>query len=197
MNFTKSLATLAIIAALSFTSCNQKESSKSTASNGAKTEAGTQGMNIRYVDGDTIMEKYNLAKDLNEAMLRRQNQFDAASQQRESEISKYANSVDQKMKSNQYLTEDAYKADMLKGQKMQKDAQEYLGKMQQSIQSEYTQNSQQLQDSISNYLKEYAKQKGYDMVLLKTATLYVDPKFEVTDEVIEGLNKRYTKVSKK
>ena len=35
------------------------------------------------------------------------------------------------------------------------------------------------------------------MVLRKSATLYIDPKYDVTKEVIEGLNKRYTKVAKK
>ena len=42
-----------------------------------------------------------------------------------------------------------------------------------------------------------AKQKGYDMVLRKSATLYIDPKYDVTQDVIEGLNKRYNKVAKK
>lgn len=142
------------------------------------------------------MEKYNLAKDLNESMLRRQNQLDAAQQQRSTEINKFGSAMQQKYKNNQYLTQESFNSDQAKLQKMQSDAQNYLGKMQQSIQNEYTQNSRQLQDSISNYLKVYAKEKGYDMVLLKSATLYADPKYDVTDQVVEGLNKRYNKVSK-
>ena len=58
-------------------------------------------------------------------------------------------------------------------------------------------NSQQLQDSIDNYVKIYAKQKGYDMILSKASTFYIDPKYDVTDEVVKGLNQRYTKVAKK
>ena len=42
-----------------------------------------------------------------------------------------------------------------------------------------------------------AADKGFDMVIRKSATLYIDPKYDVTDEVIAGLNKRYTKVEKK
>ena len=80
---------------------------------------------------------------------------------------------------------------------MQNDAQTYLGNLQQSIQNELNQSQIQLLDSINNFMKEYAKKKGYDLVLRKSATLYIDPKYDVTDDVVDGLNKRYTKVEKK
>ena len=47
-------------------------------------------MKICYVDEDSILNNYNLAKDINEAMLRRQNQFDAAQTQRGNAIQKFA-----------------------------------------------------------------------------------------------------------
>ena len=105
--------------------------------------------------------------------------------------------MQQKLKTNGYLTEDSYKADEAKLAKMQNDAQNYLGNLQQSIQNELMQSQTQLMDSINNFMNEYAKQKGYDMVLRKSATLYIDSKYDVTNEVIEGLNKRYNKVAKK
>ena len=43
-------------------------------------------------------------------------------------------------------------------------------------------------------MKDYAKKKGFDMVLRKSATLFIDEKYDVTKEVIDGLNKRYNKV---
>ena len=143
------------------------------------------------------MAQYNLAKDINEAMLRRQNQFDAAQQQRSNEITKFGNAMQQKYKNNGYLTEESFNADQNKLQKMQNDAQSYLGNLQQSIQNELNQSQVQLLDSIDNFMKEYAQKKGYDLILRKSATLFVDPKYDVTDEVVEGLNKRYNKVEKK
>ena len=35
------------------------------------------------------------------------------------------------------------------------------------------------------------------MVLRKSATLFIDEKYDVTEEVIDGLNKRYNKVGSK
>lgn len=198
MNLLRSFSALALIAVLLFgVSCNEKKPAK-PAKNSAKTEqSASQPMSIRYVDEDSIMSNYILAKEINEAMLRKQNQYDAASQQRGNELNKFANSMQQKYKNNGYLTEESFNADQAKLQKMQTDAENYLGGMQQRMQNELAQSQAQLLDSIDNYMKIYAKEKGYDMVIRKSATLYVDERFDVTDEVIEGLNKRYNKVSNK
>ena len=193
MNFIKNYTKLALFAAvmmMAATSCNDKPAEAPKAANGTATE----NLKIRYIDEDSIMANYNLAKDINEAMLRRQNQFDAAQKQRSNEIGKFTNAMQQKYQNNQYLTEEAFNADQAKLQKMQADAENYLANLQQSIQNELNQSQIQLLDSIDNFLKDYAKKKGFDMVLRKSATLYIDEKYDVTKEVVEGLNKRYNKV---
>lgn len=197
MKLTRIFAQLLLVAAcaVALTSCNEKP--KETKPAATMPQAAMEKMTIRYVDEDSIMNNYNLAKDINEAMLRRQNQFDAAQTQKGNEINKFGTAMQQKLKTNGYLTEDSYKADEAKLQKMQNDAQNYLGNLQQSIQNELLQSQTQLMDSINNFMNEYAKQKGYDMVLRKSATLYIDSKYDVTQEVIDGLNKRYNKVAKK
>ena len=193
MNFIKHYTKLAMFAAvmmLAATSCNNKPAEAPKAATGSALE----NLKIRYIDEDSIMANYNLAKDINEAMLRRQNQYDAAQKQRGNEISKFGNAMQQKYQNNQYLTEEAFNADQAKLQKMQADAENYLASLQQSIQNELNQSQNQLLDSIDNFMKDYAKKKGFDMILRKSATLFIDEKYDVTKEVIEGLNKRYNKV---
>ena len=196
MNFIKHYTKLALFAAavlmMSATSCNEKPAEAPKAGG-----AALENLKIRYIDEDSIMANYNLAKDINEAMLRRQNQFDAAQKQRGNEISKFGNAMQQKYQNNQYLTEEAFNADQAKLQKMQADAENYLAGLQQSIQNELNQSQIQWLDSIDNFMKDYAKKKGFDMVLRKSATLFIDEKYDVTNEVIEGLNKRYNKVGGK
>ncbi|MBR6283973.1 MAG: OmpH family outer membrane protein [Muribaculaceae bacterium] len=197
MNFNR-FTTLATVVAMMLLalSCNQKPQKSAAPAAGGNTQA-MEKMTIRYVDVDTILEHYNLAKDINEAMLRKQNQFDAAQQQRSNDINKFADQMQTKYKNNGYLSEESFNADQATLAKKQREAESYLGNLQQNIQNELGQSQQQLLDSINNFMKEYARQKGYDMVLKKEATLYIDPKYDVTDEVVEGLNKRYTKVAKK
>ena len=191
-HYTK-LALFAAVMVMAATSCNEKKVEAPKAAQGAA--VGT--LKIRYIDEDSIMANYNLAKDINEAMLRRQNQYDAAQKQRGSDISKFTNAMQQKYQNNQYLTEEAFNADQAKLQKMQADAENYLANLQQSIANELNQSQIQLLDSIDNFLKDYAKKKGFDMVLRKSATLYIDEKYDVTEEVVDGLNKRYNKVGSK
>ena len=193
MNFIKHYTKLALFAAvmvMAAASCNDKPAEAPKPAEGAAIET----LKIRYIDEDSIMANYNLAKDINEAMLRRQNQYDAAQKQRASDINKFGNAMQQKYQNNQYLTEEAFNADQAKLQKMQADAENYLAGLQQSIANELNQSQIQLLDSIDNFMKEYAKKKGFDMVLRKSATLYIDEKYDVTEEVIDGLNKRYNKV---
>ena len=184
------VALFAAVVAMAMCSCEGNKKAEAPKTPGTAME----NLNIRYIDEDSIMANYNLAKDINEAMLRRQNQYDAAQKQRGTEINKFGNAMQQKYKNNQYLTEEAFNADQAKLQKMQADAENYLANLQQSIQNELNQSQIQLLDSIDNFLKDYAKKKGYDMVLRKSATLYIDEKYDITDDVIEGLNKRYNKV---
>ncbi len=197
MNFIKhytKLALLATVMVLAATSCNDNQKAEAPKADGG---AAMENLKIRYIDEDSIMANYNLAKDINEAMLRRQNQYDAAQKQRAGEINKFGNAMQQKYQNNQYLTEEAFNADQAKLQKMQADAENYLAGLQQSISNELNQSQIQLLDSIDNFMKDYAKKKGFDMVLRKSATLFIDEKYDVTKEVIEGLNKRYNKVAGK
>lgn len=179
------------------TSCadGKKESVNAESAESGK-EAAPQ-MVIRYIDEDSLLAQYNLAKDINEAMLRRTNQFDAEQQRRARDIQKFAGDMEQKYKNNGYLSQESFNADQNKLAKMQSDAENYLARLQRDIQSEMQQNTIQLNDSINNYLKAYSKENGFDMVLRKQSAFYMDSKYEVTKEVVEGLNKRYNKVEKK
>lgn len=153
---------------------------------------------IRYVDADTLMAKYNLAKDFNEAGITMQNNYDAAQKTQSQVIQSMENEFQAKEKRNIYATDPTQaKADQARYQKAIADAQKKLNDMQMNMNKQAQQNNQQLLDSINSYMKIYAKEKGYDMILNKAATFYMDPKYDVTDEVVKGLNKRYTKVAKK
>ena len=179
-----------------FTSCTETKTNNNTEAVAEETNQEPQ-MVIRYIDEDSLLAQYNLAKDINEAMLRRSNQFDSEQQRRAREIQKLATDMENKYRNNGYLTQESFNADQNKLAKMQSDAESYMARLQRDIQNEMLQNQIQLNDSINNFLKSYCKEKGFNAVLRKTATFYVDSKYEVTKEVVEGLNKRYNKVEKK
>ena len=53
---------------------------------------------------------------------------------------------------------------------------------------------------VNVFLKEYNKTKGYNLILSNTGfdnLLYADSSFNITQEIIDGLNARYTSAPKK
>lgn len=186
---------LLTIVAVSVTACsNDKSDSKKTV---AKTteKAADVLPNYRYVDTDTVLAKYNLAKDFDEDMLRMQNNFDAESKRHENQVRQFQNTMQNKANNNQY-TEATYKADQQHLAQLGSNAEQALGKLQNSMAQAGMEAQKTLNDSIQNFIKEYNLTHGYDAIFYKGATLYIDPRLDITDEVVEGLNARYNKVKK-
>ena len=80
--------------------------------------------------------------------------------------------------------------------KVQQDGIEKSFKQLETQMAEATNAYQQtLRDSLNNFLKEYNKDRRYKMILSKSGDnmLYADKSLDITDEVINGLNKRYKK----
>lgn len=189
-----------VIALASMSSCSSSEEKNADApAKEATTEAAKPAAlpNIRYIDGDSVTANYNYAKDLKELAVKAYSKLESAQQSRENDITTFGKSIDSKMKTNGYLSEESYKADVAKFQKMQADAQNYLAGLQRNTEMELAQQQQQLNDSIDAFIKDYNKTKGYDAILFKAAGVYFNPALDITNEVVKGLNERYTKVSKK
>lgn len=195
---------LVALMGVSLTSCGgDSATNKSTATPADAAAATTNGdaapalINIRYIDGDSVLTHYQLAKDLQESTMRAVQRLDNARNSKGMEIQKFASSIEQKARSNGYLTEASYNADMQKLQKMQQDAENYLAGLSRTADNELAQQQIELNDSIEKFIKEYNASKGYDAILYKNAGVFFNPALDITNEVIEGLNARYTKPADK
>ncbi len=189
-----SLAVLAIVA----TACGSDNASKDAPAAKTKTaKADTNLPNYRSVDLDSVLSKYNLAKDYNEEMLRMQTNMESAAKRHENKIQNFATSMQNKMQNNGYLSEASYRQDEQTINNMQSEAQRNIATLQNNYQSAAMQAQQAVIDSITEFIKDYNKTRGYDAIFQKASTLYIDPDLDITDEVVEGLNARYNKVAKK
>jgi outer membrane protein len=152
--------------------------------------------NYRYVDIDTVLSRYNLAKDYSEQMLRLQSNYENEGRKHQSSINTFAKSMEDKYKSNGYLSEASFNQDQQKLAGMQSSAQKSMEQLEASMQQQYMEAQKIVNDSIQKFIEVYNAQHGYDAILLKAATLYINPDLDITDEVVEGLNARYNKVKK-
>ena len=90
-------------------------------------ESFASSTNIRYIDLDTIMEYYHLAKDVQEFTIRTYSELEQAQRTEANKIQKFGQSIEDNMRKNVYLSEQSYNADVQKLNKMQADAQSRTG----------------------------------------------------------------------
>ncbi|MDE6026496.1 MAG: OmpH family outer membrane protein [Muribaculaceae bacterium] len=199
------IAAAAIIASGLFTTAcaNGNDAGNNEKNKAAKTEKNAlkkdvkELPNYRYVDIDTVLSKYNLAKDYNEEIVRLQTNMESQMKRHQTEIQNFASSMDKKMQNNGYLSEASFKQDQNSLAGMQEKAQKNMASLQSNFETSAMQAQQAVNDSIEAFVKEYNKTRGYDAILLKNATLYINPDLDITNEIVEGLNARYNKVNKK
>lgn len=192
------VAAMAVLA-LCATACGSGEEKKAAPAKQEKSSKTATHIlpNYRYVDLDSVLSKYNLAKDFNEEMLRMQNNMASAEKHHTTKIQNFANTMQNKMQNNGYLSEASYRQDEQTLNNLQNEAQKAMATLQTNMQNAALQGQQAVIDSITEFVKEYNKTRGYDAIFQKASTLYINPELDITDDVVEGLNARYNKVSKK
>lgn len=153
--------------------------------------------NYRYVDLDTILSRYNLAKDYNEEMLRMQTNLESEAKRHRNSLQAMAGKMENKMQNNSYLTRESYEKDQQNLANAQASAERQMMSLQENAAKAAETAQKTVNDSIEAFIKEYNAKHGYDAILFKAATLYINPDLDITEEVVEGLNARYNKVNKK
>ncbi len=148
------------------------------------------------MDLDTVLSKYNLAKDYNEEILRMQTNMESEVKRHENSIQSFASSMQKKLQNNGYLSEESYKADQDKINNMQANAQRSVASLQSNFENAAMNAQKTVNDSVQAFIKEYNAKKKYDAIFFKAATLFISPELDITAEVVEGLNARYNKVKK-
>ena len=190
------LVALAAISIFGTTACSGDASTNTSKSASAKVDkkAGASNLpNYRYVDIDTILEKYNLSKDYNEQMLRLQNSLQTKERQHQNNIQSFGQKMESKYKSGGYLSEASFNQDQKTLAGMQANAERDMNVAAQNAMRQQQAAEKEVMDSIKNYIDVYMTTHTYDAIFFKNATLYINPNLDITDEIVEGLNARYNK----
>ena len=190
------LAALALI--VLFSQCAGKADNQ--AANASTQAAGLSGMKIAYVEIDTLLAKYNYCVDLNEAMVKKSENVRLTLNQKAKDLDRQKQEFQTKVQNNAYLTQERAQQEYNRIAKLEQDLQNLGNKLQSELMSENEKNSLQLRDSINAFLKEYNKTRGYSMIISNTGfdnLLYADSIYNITHEILEGLNARYSSPVKK
>ena len=153
----------------------------------------TVGLKIAYVELDTLMSQYQLYKDYSEVLTRKGNNIQKTLAQKQRALESHAAAVQKKYESNEFTTRDEVERAQASIEKEQRDLAELADRLQNEFAMEQARINDEARDSIQSFLKRYNKTKKYDYVMVKAGDnlLVANPKFNITNDIVKGLNKRY------
>ena len=183
---------LAAAAMVALASCNNetpKMDEKSTAA-----EAGQQGgVKIAYVEVDSLMTQYEFCKEftliLEKKSTNARNTLNSKGQALQSAMANFQ----QKLQNNGFTSREQAESQQAAIQRQQQSLQELQARLENELATETQKYNAGLRDSLSHFLDAYNKDKKYDLILTKQGDniLYAAKRFDITADVINGLNKRY------
>lgn len=186
--------TVILLATLIF-SCN-KDKAK-TASKSTSVTAGKSVEQIVFVNSDSLLNNYEYFKTI-------RNSFEAKSKKAQSDLtakgSAFQREVNAYQQSAATLSADQRATTEERLARKQQELATYKQNAGSALANEEAEENEKLYNKVSEYLKKYAKTKGYKMVLTYSkanpTVLFADESLDVTKQVVEGLNEEYKKDKK-
>lgn len=181
----------AIAIVVLFSQCNKK--SDTSVVDAKALPAGS--LKIAYVEIDSLPTKYNMWKDLNEAMVKKEENSRAVLNQKANELQQAKQDFQKKYENNAFLSKERAQAEYNRLMKMDQDLQSLQQKLQNEFAAENQKLNVQIHDSINAFIKDFNKQHHFNLILTSAGfnnLLYADKSMNITEAVLEGLNKRYT-----
>jgi outer membrane protein len=151
---------------------------------------------IAYVDMDSIIAKYNFAIDANDKLV---NKYEDSQAKLNKKVKTFENDYKNflhKEQNNAFMSRERYEKEKERLIKKEQELQELSTQLSQEYMMENQKLVQQFNDSIDNFLKLYNADGRYHLIFRNTATdniMLAAEEYNITDEVVDGLNARYKK----
>lgn len=154
---------------------------------------------IAYVNVDSLLLNYQFAKESNETLLKKQEDsrldLNVQARQLQGEMAEFQ----RKLENNAFLSRERAEQEQNRLMRKEQDLQQLNAKLSQELMEVQQKVSEELRDTINAFLKEFNKNKKYEMIISNTASdniLLANEGYDITQEVIEILNERYNKKKK-
>ena len=188
-NYLSPLSLGLVLSALVISSCSKQEPKTAT------TDSATQA--IVYVNSDSLLNNYeyfkNISDKFEEKSKKAQADLSAKGTAFQREVAQYQQQAGSMSADQRAATEDRLA-------RKQQELAAYNQNASSALANEQAAENEKLYDKVAEFLKGYAKEKGYKMVLTYSkanpTVLYADESLDVTKEVVEGLNAAYKKEGK-
>jgi outer membrane protein len=162
-------------------------------------EVSASGLKIAYVEVDSLMTQYDFAKDYSVTLQKKSNNARNTLTTKGNALQAAVNNFQQKLNNNGFTSREQAASQQAAIERQQRDLQELQARLENELASETAKFNETLRDSLQNFLKDYNKDKQFSLILTKQGDniLLADKRFDITNDVINGLNKRYKPAPKK
>jgi len=157
-----------------------------------KSDSTGSSFRIAYFEMDSLQNNYEYYKQIVK-------ELGVSEQQKRSELmskrNEYAAKVKEYQQKGQTMTQaEVANANQVVGQ-LEKEYQELEQAKGQEMQEEKMKKLQDIQKKIQDYLKDYNKDKGYSFIFMNSPDLiyYKDTVYNITNDLLKGLNEQYKK----
>ena len=197
----KSFSKIAIVTltAFAFIACNNQPKQNDTVAskNETTTTPASDNQKVAHVEIDSIMSQYTYWKDVTKIIKAKEANIQRTLAGKQKAIQAAAANFQQNVQANKYTQVQAQQI-QASIQKQAQDADALQQRLGAEYQNEVAKYNKALSDSVHNYLKEYNKDKKFAIILAKSGDniLYADPAYNITDDVIKGMNQAYKGMKK-
>ena len=183
------------IALLAMASCNKEAQKVDEKTQAHATQSGS--VKIAYVEVDSIMSQYKFCKEYSLILQKKSQNIENTLAAKQNSLQAAAAKFQQDVQNNKYTQQQA-EAVQANLHKQGADLQALQQRLGAEFQNETNTFNKALRDSIQHYLAAYNKDKKYGLILSKAGDniLYADKAYDITNEVIAGLNKAYKPAKK-
>ncbi|WP_413666344.1 OmpH family outer membrane protein [Mucilaginibacter sp. Mucisp86] len=187
--------TLGLAIAGSVAACTQNKTADKPAA--TATTATPDKETIVYVNSDSLLNKYDYFKDMSKRL---EDKGKASQTDLQNRGQAFQRQVAEYQKNQATMPADQRQATEQQLQRKQQELQGYSQNAGAEFQNEQASENAKLYDKIADFVKTYAKEKGYKLVLTYSkanpTVLYGDPSLDVTVDVAKRLNEAYAKDKK-
>ena len=153
----------------------------------------TPALRIAYVDIDTLLTNYKLWIQLNEEMIRKEENIRATLNEKAKKLQADYEEFERKLNNNAFATRERAESEQSRILKQREDLELLQERLGNELAIENNKNNVLFRDSINAFINAYNKVKGYNVILSRLGDniLYIDSNMNITQEIIDGLNARY------
>jgi outer membrane protein len=181
------------VALITFSSCDQKgQSSSTTNSEEVMAEVSITDLKVAYVLTDSVISKFDFYKEKSEEITDKGRQF-------ENELGSRARGFEQEVANFEQtagsMTPNQARAKQEELMRKERNLMTYRDNLMQELSADESKLYTEVYDMVQEYMSVYAEEKDLELILSYTrggAIWYSKKAMDITDEVVAGLNKKYS-----